>query len=231
MGTWIISNCSSSLRFEHLPLRVRQGTVFVVRCYLPLKQTDSAPVRAARSSEQETWWLCDCNKEHPELSKTPFGPFRGNMVRSIACLWVPQVRVPQTFPQTIPWPDALRSLPFRVFQLARRLYEWNTSDGNRGKRRRINLVREQMDVLAHDFRAHGVPAVHPRVESRGSLSNGAQTRRQTVATCGSLHALVTMNTLSGRIGTFLKEETRKQGPWPTWDAFITESRTSGYAHL
>ena len=81
---------------------------------------------------------------------------------------------------------------------------------NRGKRQRISRVKEGMDNLAYNLQTHGVSAVHPRVESRGSLSCEARTRAQTGPTCGSSHALVTMPTLSHRIGRFLQEESRKK---------------------
>ena len=128
MGIWIVSNCSPTLRIQDLPREVQQGSELIIRCYLPLKHEPSASTATTTSSARETWWICDCTTEHPELSAASCGTIQKAVGKPIAYTWLPQVRVPPGMPTDLPWPAALAYLPFTVFEVVKHMYEWHNKE-------------------------------------------------------------------------------------------------------
>ena len=194
MGRWIVSNCSSTLCFEDLPPEVKQGSVSVIRCYLPLKQEASASTDPSRASARETWWICPCTTEHRVPSGAVCTPFQKGVDTTIAYTWL-SLRVPLNMPSELAWPETLAYLPMRVFVIAKHLYEWNNretegQEKTRGMKRRINKVKEGMNSVEQHLHARGASAARPRIHSPGSLSSRAQT------TSNPSNALLTMAALS-----------------------------------
>ena len=221
MGLWLVANCSSTLRVEHLPEEVQQDAQSIIKCYLPLSQNATLSSDHDKTSDRETWWICPTVVTYQVRPGYLCTNFAMDSHSGLAYTWL-TVEVPDDMDPLLSWSDILHYLPITVFIVAKQLYEWSHLEyeekTTRNKRRRLGKVTNGMHLLQQQFESRSLAAVRPRVHSPTSSSS------LLLAPSNTWHPLLSLVPVSETMAAFLMDNSSSRYHWRTWAEFITTIR-------